>query len=74
MGPSLKRFVFVTWTLLLAAAVASATEGAFRVVTAVPAEYSVGFSSITESDSEQVLRHLVEGDMAGRGTGQEGSP
>ena len=72
MGPSLKRFVFVTWTLLLAAAVASATEGAFRVVTAVPAEYSVGFSSITESDSEQVLRHLVEGDMAGRGTGQEG--
>jgi hypothetical protein len=31
-----------------------------------------GFDSITERDSETILRHLVEGDMQGRGTGQEG--
>jgi len=47
-------------------------DGAFSVSTPVPAEYAAGFASITEADSESILRHLVEGEMAGRGTGQEG--
>ncbi len=47
-------------------------DGAFSASTPVPAEYATGFASITESDSESILRHLVEGEMAGRGTGQEG--
>ena len=72
MASSVRRFVLVAWSLILTAPVAPATEGSFSVVTPVPFEYSSGFSSITEADSEQILRHLVEGDMAGRGTGQEG--
>lgn len=47
-------------------------EGEFHVTTPVPAEYGTGFDSISESDSQAILRHLVEGEMAGRGTGQEG--
>ena len=72
MVSNLRRIVLIVWTLILAAPAAPATEGSFSAVTPVPVEYSAGFSSITESDSEQILRHLVEGDMAGRGTGQEG--
>ena len=60
------------WTLILAAPVAPATEGLFSVVTPVPVEYSAGFADITESESAEILEHLVEGEMAGRGTGQEG--
>ena len=67
-----KRIVILAWTLLLVAPTTSATEGLFTVVTPVPVEYSPGISSIAEVDSEQILRHLVEGEMAGRGTGQEG--
>jgi hypothetical protein len=49
-----------------------ATDGVFHCTTPVPAAYAPGFNSITEGDSQRILRHLVEGDMAGRGTGQEG--
>ena len=72
MGSNFRQIVLIVWMLTLAAPVAPAIEGSFSVVTPVPAEYAAGFSSITESESEQILRHLVEGDMAGRGTGQEG--
>lgn len=58
--------------LTVAFSAAHANEGIFRLAQPVPAEFAVGVASITESDSEQILRHLVEGDMAGRGTGQEG--
>ncbi len=72
MESSLRRFAAVIRTLILASSVALATEGLFSVVTPVPAEHAAGFASIIESDSEQILRQLVEGEMAGRGTGQEG--
>jgi hypothetical protein len=49
-----------------------AVDGVFHTITPVAEQYAVGFSSIAEGDSEQILRHLVEGDLAGRGTGQEG--
>ena len=47
-------------------------DGPFSGATPVPAEYAMGFQSITESDSETFLKTLVEGPMSGRGTGQEG--
>lgn len=52
--------------------VAHADNSAFSPVAPVPSEYAPGVASITEADSEQILRHLVEGEMSGRGTGQEG--
>ncbi|MEJ7594677.1 MAG: M20/M25/M40 family metallo-hydrolase [Planctomycetaceae bacterium] len=72
MVSSFRRFVLVTCTLILASPVTPATDGLFSVVTPVPVEYSAGFADITETESEQILGHLVEGEMAGRGTGQEG--
>ncbi len=72
MESSFRQLVLIAWTLILASANVPATDGSFSSVTPVPAEYAAGFDSITESDSEQILRHLVEGEMAGRGTGQEG--
>ena len=54
-------------------AIASATaEGPFSATSPVVAEYAAGFMSIQEAESEDLLRHLVEGEMSGRGTGQEG--
>ena len=47
-------------------------DGPFAGAMPVPAEYAVGFENVTEADSEALLTHLVEGDMSGRGTGQEG--
>lgn len=47
-------------------------DGPFAGAMPVPADYAAGFDSITEADSEALLKHLVEGDMSGRGTGQEG--
>ncbi|MBC7968082.1 MAG: M28 family peptidase [Fuerstia sp.] len=72
MESRLGRLVLIAWTLIVAAPRAQAVDGEFSTVTPVPTEYAAGFDSITESDSEQILRHLVEGEMAGRGTGQEG--
>lgn len=46
--------------------------GPFAGAQPVPADFAAGFNSITEADSEQILKTLVEGDMKGRGTGQEG--
>lgn len=47
-------------------------EGPFAGAASVAPEFAEGFESITESDSEVTLRRLVEGEMSGRGTGQEG--
>ena len=47
-------------------------DGPFSGAMPVPADYAAGFACITEADSETLLKHLVEGDMSGRGTGQEG--
>ena len=47
-------------------------DGPFSGAMPVPADYAAGFENITEADSETLLKHLVEGDMSGRGTGQEG--
>lgn len=62
--------------LLLAASCclpqALSTDGPFAGAVPVPADYSAGFSSITEEQSREILNTLVEGEMRGRGTGQEG--
>ncbi len=47
-------------------------DGPFSGAMPVPAEYATGFESVTEADSEALLKQLVEGDMSGRGTGQAG--
>lgn len=47
-------------------------DGAFATISPVNAEYATGFESIQEAESEEILRHLVEGEMSGRGTGQDG--
>ena len=67
-----QRSTLAICTLLLLSTSSSASEGAFNIITPAPAAYAPGVDSITESDSESILRHLVEGEMAGRGTGQEG--
>ena len=51
---------------------AIAADGPYAGATAVPQQYAAGFNSITEAESRQILTTLVEGEMAGRGTGQEG--
>ncbi|MFM7058695.1 MAG: M28 family metallopeptidase [Planctomycetota bacterium] len=48
------------------------SDGPFDGALPVPADYATGFASITEEQSREVLRTLVDGDMRGRGTGQEG--
>jgi hypothetical protein len=68
----LQRSTLAICNLLLLASSVSASDGAFNLLAPAPAAYAAGVASITESDSEQILRHLVEGEMAGRGTGQEG--
>lgn len=50
----------------------SMAEGPFSATAPVAPEYVAGWESIQESESEELLRHLVEGEMSGRGTGQEG--
>ncbi|MFN5437164.1 MAG: M28 family metallopeptidase [Planctomyces sp.] len=50
----------------------AAEDGPYAGSTAVPQQYAAGFNSITEAESRQILATLVEGEMAGRGTGQEG--
>ncbi len=47
-------------------------EGPFSITRPVPSEFVAGFDSIRESESEDLLKTLVEGDMSGRGTGQQG--
>lgn len=51
---------------------AACADGPFTTSTPVPDALRPGFDHITEAESEATLRHLVEGDMAGRGTGQPG--
>ena len=72
MVSDFRRLVLMSWLFIVASLTVWATGGPFSSTTPVPTEYAAGFANITESDSEQILRHLVEGDMAGRGTGQEG--
>ncbi|MFN9718217.1 MAG: M20/M25/M40 family metallo-hydrolase [Planctomycetota bacterium] len=59
-------------TLLTSAECALTADGPFEGSQAVADSYAPGFRSITEADSRTILQTLVEGDMAGRGTGQEG--
>jgi hypothetical protein len=54
------------------AATSAIADGPFAASVPVPASYAAGFESIQESESEELLRTLVEGEMSGRGTGQEG--
>ena len=68
----LRRTTIAIIYLTVALSATHANDGIFHITAPVPSEYATGIASITESDSEKILRHLVEGDMAGRGTGQEG--
>ncbi len=54
------------------AALSANAEGPYATIAPVPAAYVAGFESIRESESEELLQTLVEGEMSGRGTGQEG--
>ena len=62
----------VVFGLLLISGRLWASEGPFAGSLPVPEKYAAGFTAINEADSVELLRTLVEGDMAGRGTGQEG--
>ena len=64
------NFVVTLFGIMASAAALVAAEGNFVATTPVPAEYLVGFETIRESDSQELLRTLVEGEMQGRGTGQ----
>lgn len=66
------RLMLSAFALLMSAGGLLASEGSFVTTAPVPAEYAAGFHTIQESDSEALLRTLVEGEMQGRGTGQEG--
>ena len=68
----IRRLMCAIIYFAVAQSIAHANDGIFHITAPVPSEYATGVASITESDSEKILRHLVEGDMAGRGTGQEG--
>ncbi len=72
MESHFRQRVLALFVTSLASCTAWAADGPFRITTPVPSQYAAGFASIVESDSEQILRHLVEGEMAGRGTGQTG--
>lgn len=58
--------------LLLLASRSHAGDGPFAGAMPVPADYEQGFATITEEESRRILSTLVEGEMQGRGTGQEG--
>lgn len=73
------RMLFVSFTSLVCflAGVSDSLnvvfgDGPYNQTVPVVSEYSAGFESITEAESETLLRHLVEGEMQGRGTGQIG--
>jgi hypothetical protein len=51
---------------------AIAADGPFEGTQPVPTDYQEGFSRVTEQESRELLAKLVEGEMSGRGTGQEG--
>ena len=68
----IRRLMCAIIYFAVAQSIAHANDGIFHITAPVPSEYAIGVASITESDSEKILRHLVEGEMAGRGTGQEG--
>ncbi len=72
MALDFRQYTFFAVTPLVISITVWAADGAFHSTAPVPAAYASGFNSITEEDSRKILRHLVEGDMAGRGTGQEG--
>ena len=72
MHPLLRRQLLSIAPLLLLAARALAGDGPFEGAMPVPADFEKGFATITEDESRKILGTLVEGDMQGRGTGQEG--
>ncbi|MGB0738953.1 MAG: M20/M25/M40 family metallo-hydrolase [Planctomycetaceae bacterium] len=58
--------------LLLFSSSVTAEDGTYEGAVPVEEKYAAGFDSITEDDSRAILSTLVEGEMSGRGTGQEG--
>ncbi len=64
---------FITFTVFCTLAFdAAAEDGTYAGAQPVEEKYAAGFNSITEDDSRKILKTLVEGEMSGRGTGQEG--
>lgn len=66
------HFITTVATLIASADCLQSADGPFTGSKPVPDAYAEGFRSITEADSKTILQTLVEGEMAGRGTGQEG--
>ena len=72
MFPRFLRSSLLTALLLQFVRVVCASDGPFEGAQSAPAEYQQGLAAVTEQQSRELLTTLVEGDMAGRGTGQEG--
>lgn len=71
-GPFVRLVCAVVACQLVLFIPVAASDNAFAPSKPVPEMFAAGFKSITEADSESTLRMLVEGEMSGRGTGQEG--
>jgi len=69
---NVRPFAFFALFCFLVSRPVLAADGAFQPTAPVPAAWVSGYNSITEEESQRILRHLVEGDMSGRGTGQVG--
>ena len=67
-----RHIFFSAAVLCVASTSAVVAEGPYSTTAPVPDNFRVGFESITEKESEELLSTLVEGEMSGRGTGQEG--
>lgn len=72
MLPLLRRPLLSVASLILLIARVQGGDGPFEGAMPVPADIEKGFATITEEESRKILSTLVEGDMQGRGTGQEG--
>ena len=67
------RHIFLSAAVLCVASTSAlVADGPYSTTAPVPDPFRAGFESITEKESEELLSTLVEGEMSGRGTGQEG--
>lgn len=66
------RFVVLACTFIAGVLNGPTTLAQYGQVKPCPDELKIGFDSINQADSEQILRTLAGPELAGRGTGQQG--
>ena len=67
------RHIFLNAAVLCVAFTSAlVADGPYSTTAPVTDTFRAGFESISEKESEELLSILVEGEMSGRGTGQEG--